>query len=151
MTAIEIKNKSRSAKWGWAILLVVSTFLVLNGIGWFFMGGSLSTFEQDTGVSLDDFRQAYPTVAASIAVNARQVAIWFMAIGLQSLTVAWRGFRQGARWAWNTSWILVLALSAVGVNVMAGGELTYGLMVLGLAAIALVGQLLAGRKLASSA
>lgn len=149
MTTTEASNQSGLAKWGWGILLVVSAFLVLNGIGWFFMGGSLSTFEQDRGIPLEDFRQAYPTVAASIAVNARQVAIWFVAVGLLSFTVARQGFRQRTRWAWNTAWILVVALAAVGVNVLVGGELAYGLMVLGLAAIALVGQLLAGRELAS--
>jgi hypothetical protein len=136
-------SRSRAAKWGWGILLAISALLVLNGASWFFMGGSLSTFEQDTGVSLAEFRQAYPTVANSIAVNARQMAIWFMAIGLLALTIAWQGFKYRSRWAWNTTWTLVGAPAAVGANMLAGGELTYGSMVVGLAVAALVGQVLA--------
>jgi hypothetical protein len=97
---------------------------------------------------VSEFRQAYPTVAAGIAQQARQVAIWFVAFGLLALGVAREGFRHRSRWAWKLTWILVAAPAAVGVNVLAGGELGFGLGVLGMAAVALVGQLLAGRELA---
>lgn len=133
---------SRADKWGWGILLVVSAMLVLNGLGWFFVGPTLSTFEQDTGVSVSEFRQAYPTVAGSIATNARQVAIWFMAFGLLALLLALEGLRHGSQRARTAMWILVVAPAAVGVNVLAGGQSPFGIGMLGVATIALVGQLL---------
>ncbi len=141
-------GQSRTSKWGWGILLVVSALLALNGVIWFFMGGSLSTFEQDTGIPLSEFRQAYPTVADGIAQQARQIAIWFVAFGLLALGVALEGFRHRSRWAWNLTWILVAAPAAVGVNALAGGDV-FGIGMLGVAAVALVGQLLARRGLAS--
>jgi hypothetical protein len=148
MSIARERSKTRTQKWGWGILFVVSALLALNGVVWFFMGGSLSTFEQDTGVPLSEFRQAYPTVADGIARQARQVAIWYGAFGLLALAVALEGFRHSSRWAWNATWVLVGAPAAAGVNVLAGGELGLGLGMLGVAAVALVGQLLAGRELA---
>lgn len=59
------------------------------------------------------------------------------------LGVAREGFRHGSRWTWNLTWLLVAALVAIGGNALTGGETTFGIGVLGGAAIALVGQLLA--------
>lgn len=137
------RAQSRTAKWGWGILIALSALLILNGAGWFFVGPSLSFFEMDTGVSLEEFRQAYPTVARNIATNARQVAIWFMAFGALALLVALEGYRHGSRWAWRASWVLVAAPAAVGINVLAGGEGAFGFGILGVAALGLAGQLLA--------
>jgi hypothetical protein len=123
--------------------------LVLNGVGWFFMGPSLSTLEQDTGVPLSEFRQAYPAVADSIAVNARQVAIWFMAFGLLALLLALDGLRHGSRQALSAMWILVAAPAAIGINVLVGGQSPFGAGMLVVAAIALIGQLLARKGLAA--
>lgn len=77
--------------------------------------------------------------------NVRQVAIWFMSFGLLALMVALEGFRHGSRWAWYATWVLVAATVAIGILNRAG----FGVVLLGLTAIALVGQLLARRGLAS--
>lgn len=136
-------ERSRSRNVGWALLMGVSGLLLLNGIGWFFLGPSLSTFEQDTGIALEEFTNAYPTVAKSIAVNARQVAIWFMAFGLLSLFTAREGLVHGSKRAWNGTWLLVAAPAAVGLNVLIGGESIFGLGMLGVGGIALVAQFMA--------
>ncbi|MGD8751783.1 MAG: hypothetical protein PVG14_10200 [Anaerolineales bacterium] len=149
MTNVRTRSQSRTAKWGWGVLLALSALLILNGVIWFFLGGSLPTFEQDVGVSLDEFRQAYPTIADYAATQSRQVAIWFVTAGLLALSVAWQGFQHRSRWAWNTTWILVGALAAIGINALARGELPYGSMMVVLSAIALVGQLLTREELAS--
>ncbi len=141
-------GQSRTSKWGWGILIALSALVALNGVFWFYYGGRLSSFEQDTGVPLSEFKQAYPTVAEGIARQHRQVAIWYGAFGLLALGVAWEGFRHRSRWAWNLTWILVAAPAAVGVNVLAGGEGLFGFIMLGFAAVGLVGQLLARRGLA---
>jgi len=143
------QTQSRTAKWGWGILIAISALLILNGAGWFFMGPSLAFFELDTGVSLAEFRQAYPTVARNMATNARQVAIWFLAFGALALLVALEGYRHNSRWAWTAAWVLVAAPAAVGINVLAGGEGAFGFGILAVAAVALVGQLLARQGLGS--
>ncbi len=129
---------TRKARWGWAILLLVSALLVLNGAAWFFTGPSLSWVES-MGVSLAEFRQAYPIIADNMARNARQVALWFMSFGLLALLVALEGYRNGSRWAWNGSWIMIAVLVAIGVLYWSG----FGIVMFGLAFIVLVGQVLA--------
>lgn len=147
------RTRTRVQKWGWTILLAVSFMLVLNGVGWFFTGPgtSLSNIEQDTGVPLAEFKESYPTVADGVEENARQVAIWFMAFGILALVVALEGFRRGSRWAWNATWTLVAAPAAIALNVLAGGGGIFGFAVLGVAAVALVGQLLAREELSTQA
>ena len=139
ISTLEAKSQSRAAKWGWGILLVLSTLLILNGVTWFFTGPRLSWIEE-LGI-LEEFRQAYPVIAENYATNARQVALWYMSFGLLALLVALEGFRNGSRWAWYATWVLVAALAAVGVLYLTG----FGVVMLGLAVIALVAQLLARR------
>lgn len=141
MTTTEVRNQSRLAKLGWGILLGISTLLALNGVLWFFIG------PQRVGVSLEEFGQVNPIIARQMATNARQVAIWFLAFGLLALLVTLEGWRHLSRWAWYATWILVALLGAIGVLYRDG----YGGVVLVLAAIALVGQLLAGKGLSSKA
>jgi hypothetical protein len=66
-------------------------------------------------------------------------------LGLVVLFVAWEGFRHGSHWAWRTTWVLVAVLAAVGAHILGNGEAGVGIYYLGLAAIALLGQVLAGR------
>lgn len=118
MTIANEKSQSRTAKWGWGILLVVSALLVLNGAFLFF-------FEQEN--------QTLWIVLASF--------------GLLALVVSVEGFRHGSRWAWNGLWVLVGMLAVVGVRALVGGE-SFSLWYLFIAAMGLVGQLLARRGLA---
>jgi hypothetical protein len=136
-TTSEIRKQSRLARWGWGILLTVSALLVLNGILWFFIG------PQREGAEIEGFRQAFPALAQQMATNARQVAIWFMSFGLLALLVALEGFRHGSRWAWNATWVVVAVLTAIGILYRGG----FGVILLGLVPIVLVGQLLARRGL----
>lgn len=78
-----------------------------------------------------------------MATNAQQVAIWFMAFGLLALLVALEGYRHGSRWAWNALWVLVAVPAAVGALYRGG----FGVILLGMVPIVLVGQLLARRGL----
>lgn len=145
ISTLEAKSQSGLGKWGWGILLVVSVLLILNGVTWFFTGPRLSWIEE-LGI-LEEFRQAYPAIAANYATNTRQVAIWFTSFGLLALLVAWEGFRNGSRWAWYAMWVLVAALVALGVLYLTG----FGIVLLGLAVLAVVGQLLAWKGLSPPA
>jgi hypothetical protein len=148
MINAEVNTQPRLAKLGWGILLVVSALLVLNGLGWFFAGpnSSLSSMAENTGVTVIEFEQAYPSAATSITANARLVALWFMAFGLLALIVALEGFRRGTRWAWNATWVLVATITAVGLGELPG---VFGIALLGVAAMTLLGQLLARTGLSS--
>lgn len=139
MTTTRVGNNSRLAKLGWGILLVTSALLALNGVLWFFFG------PQQVGGSLEEFGPVNPAIARQMATNARQVAIWYLAFGLLALLVTLEGLRRRSRRAWYATWILVPLLAAIGVLYRDG----FGVILLGLAAIALVGQLLAGTGLSS--
>ena len=118
MTNTNEKSQSRTAKWGWGILLVVSALLVLNGAFLFF-------YEQE----------------------GQTLFILLAGLGLLALVVSWGGFRTGSRWAWNALWVLVGLLAMIGVRALVGGE-SFSLWYLFIAAMGLVGQLLARRGLA---
>lgn len=144
MTTMKKTGISRYSQWGWGILLLVSAFLVLNGVGWFFMGPSLSTFEQDTGVPLAEFQGAYPTAAELISLQARNTAILLAGFGLLALAATLAGRRRSAGWPWWAGWAVVATLAGIGLSELAAGA-TFGLFYLLLGAVALVGQLLARR------
>ena len=144
MTVMENRGKSRSSKWGWGILLLVSTFVVLNGIGWFFVGPSLSTFEQDTGVPVAEFQEAYPTAAELISLQARNTAILLAGFGLLALAVTLAGRRGGADSPSWAGWVFVATLLGIGLSELVTGAI-FGLFYLMLGAVALAGQLLARR------
>ncbi len=118
MTITKETSQSRTAKWGWGILLVVSVLLVLNGAFWFF-------YEQE----------------------GQTLWIVLASFGLLALVVSWGGFRTGSRWAWNALWVLVGLLAMIGVRALVGDE-SFALWYLFIAVMGLVGQLLARRGLA---
>lgn len=117
MTTAKESSQSRIAKWGWGILLVVSALLVLNGAVLFF-----------------------------IEREGQTLWIVLASFGLLALVAALGGFRHGSRWAWNAMWVLVGMLAVVGVRALVGGQ-SFGLWYLFIAAMGLVGQLLARRGL----
>jgi hypothetical protein len=102
--------------WGWNVLLVIASLLVLNGIG-------LYAFIVET--------QVEGTIGVLLA-----------GFGALSLAVSLEG-RRGARWAWGASWVIVGSLAAIGLHMLRGDRLDLQLTYLGLAGIALLGQLLA--------
>jgi hypothetical protein len=138
--------RRKAAKWGWGILIAVSAVLVLNGAALYFMSASPSIFQQDTGVPMAEVREAYPTVADQVVREGQNVAILSAAFGALTLTVALEGLRNGSRWAWNATWVLVAWLVVGGFqSLVVNGRLDIGGFFLATAAVALVGQLLARR------
>lgn len=134
----QVTNQSRFVKLGWGILLASSVLLLLNGVMWFFFG------LQRVVVSLEEFGQVNLDIAHQMATNARQVAIWYLAFGSLALLITQDGFRHNRRWAWYGTWVLVAVMAAIGILYRDG----FGIWLLGLAVIALVGQLLAWMGLA---
>ena len=139
--------QSRTSKWGWSILVLVSALILINGVALYFISASPSTFEQDTGVSMSEVRQTFPSVADHIVEQGKLISFLLAAFGLLALVVAIEGFRHGPRWAWSATWVLVAMLTGIFVlTLVVGGRLDIGGFYLSLAAIAFAGQLLARRR-----
>lgn len=137
ISTFEAKGQSRAAKWGWGILLIVCILLALNGLAWFFFG------PQRVAIDIQAFGPVDPNVVQLMEKSRQQVAIWYLSFGLLSLLVALEGFRHASRWAWYAMWIVFGATVAIGVLFLTG----FGVYLLGLAVIVLVGQLLAWKGL----
>jgi hypothetical protein len=94
-------------KIGWILLLLVSGLMTLNHLILIF------------------------------ALNQPSLFIGWTAFNLYACLVLWFPFRQGERWAWSASWILVITLaSAIFFDAQIGA------LYLGAASIAAVGLLL---------
>ncbi len=150
MTTRENTSQSKISKWGWDILIALSALLALNGVALYFMSASPAIFEQDTGVPMSEVKQIYPTVADQIVREGQTIAILLGGFGLLALVVALEGLRQGSRWAWNASWVVVATLAGIAVKtIVQSGRIDIGLFYLAFAAVVTVGQLLARRGLAA--
>ncbi len=150
MSAETNTRPSKGARWGWGLLLVLSLLLVLNGIALYFISASPSTFEQDTGVAYEEVRDAFPTVAEQVIQEGRTLSVLLAVIGLMAAVASWAGFRSGSRWAWAITGILLAMLVFFVLRFMVfGGRADIGGFYLVLALIALVGQVLSGRRLAN--
>ncbi len=130
MTATKSTPRAAAARWGWGLLLAVSALLMVNGAAWYVFG------PQRVAV---DFGPVDQSAVQLMAKTRQQVAIWYLSFGLLALLVALEGFRHGSRWAWNAMWVVVGATAAVGVLYTQG----FGVFMLGAAAIAVVGLVLA--------
>jgi hypothetical protein len=139
-------TRTRTAKWGWGILLVMSTLLILAGLGWYFSlpDMALENIAERTSLGPDGYMVGKPSAFDIITLIARGYGAGYAALGLMALLVALTGYRTGTRWAWMAMWVLVLAYAAIaGIFLLAGETYALSLGVLSLAVITLVGLLLA--------
>jgi hypothetical protein len=104
-------------RWGWGILIGLSVLLVVNGVGLY-----LVIVETQT---------------------ERTLALLLTGFAALSLAVTVDGRRHGGRAAWRNSWVLVGTLVALGLHMLRGDRVDLQVLYLGMAAVALVGQLLA--------
>jgi len=140
------RSQSSVAKWGWSILLVISALLVLNAVAVFFMSARPSTFERDTGLPMSGVSEMFPTVVEEVVGASQNLSILLAGIGLITLMLAWEGLRHRSRWAWNTLWVLFGTLAVAGLkSALLSGRTDIGSLYIGLAAVTLVGLLLAHR------
>jgi hypothetical protein len=71
------------------------------------------------------------------------VGVLLAAFAALSLAVALEGLRHATPWAWNTMWVVVVSLTAIGAHTLSGDRVDVPLTYFFLAAMALAGQLLA--------
>ncbi|GAA2022050.1 hypothetical protein GCM10009819_00720 [Agromyces tropicus] len=136
--------RTRTARIGWGLLLVMSALLTLAGIMWTVIlpGTALDNIAEFAGTTPEALMPAY----GIITLIARGYGAGFACTGLMALLVAAEGFRHGTRWAWATGWVVVLAYAAIAWTFLAAGErVELSLGVLSLGVVAAVGLLLAGR------
>lgn len=147
MTNNAALTQTRGARWGWALLLVVSALVVLNGVALFFISSSPATFEQDTGVAYQEVAAEFPTVAEQVQREGQTIATLLAAIGLMAAAASWSGFRNGGRWAWTVTGILLLLLTYFVLRfLLVDGRADIGGLYLVLGFLALVGQVLTSRQ-----
>lgn len=137
-------EKPRVARLGWGVLLAVTALLILNGLGWLFVGPDMEVDEMAgaLGMPATEFEQTHPAAVDLVARQTRQVAVWYIAFGLLALFVILAGFRRSGHWAWKAGWVLVAAPLAVGLVQLVGGGASFAFAMLALAGITLIAQLL---------
>lgn len=145
MAVVNTAQRPNLRAWGWSILMVLCTFLVVNGLWLFFAVGSASVFEQDTGVSLSDLQAAYPSVATVMERRGQTIAMLLTGLGLLAFIVSFTGLRTASAWAWTSLWVLVLLLGVIALRNLTDGVMVLGFYYLALAVVALTGLLLANR------
>jgi hypothetical protein len=143
-------SRTRTAKAGWIILLVVSALLILAGQFWYrsLPQMAVENIAEYANLEPGDLMQGEPSSVDIISLIARGYGAGYAALGLMAVLVALEGYRNGTRWAWMTMWVLVLAYAAIaGIFLLAGETYALSLGLLGIAVIALVGLLLARKDL----
>ena len=148
----QVQAISRGGRLGWAFLVGVSALLVLHGTLWFFQGpdSALASIAERTSIGPAGFQEGSPSASDIITMNARNLSIAEAALGLVALLAAWHGLRHSSRWAWNATWVLVLAFAAVALNLflLGGIGIAIGSVFLGITALVAIAQLLARKSLA---
>jgi hypothetical protein len=123
MKTTQENNASRSAQWGWRLLIAVSVLWALNGVTLYFFIADSDLFKIE---SLMEF-----------------------GMGMLMLAVVWEGYRHRSRWAWIATWVPAVLLALVGIHVMVSGDIGVSFWYFFLTVVALAGQLLARRYLIS--
>jgi len=144
-------SQSRTAKWGWGILLGMSSLFILAGVSWLLGLPQMALDNIAEYANLDPavLMQGEPSAFDVIAVIARGYGAGYTALGLLALLVAQEGYRNGTRWAWRSTWVLAAAFAALaGIFLLAGETYVLSLGILSFAVITLVGLLLARKDLA---
>lgn len=139
-------NQSRTAKWGWGILLGMSALLIFAGSGWLFSlpQMALENIAEYANLEPGVFMQGEPSAFDVVTVIARGYGAGYVALGLMALLVALEGYRRGTRWAWKVMWVLAATFASLaGIFMLAGESYALSLGILSFALITLVGLLLA--------
>lgn len=101
MSTIAKISISKSAKLGWGILLGIDIILILNSLSLYFF---ITTSHQEKTISL-----------------------LLGGFGVMALMVAREGIRNASKWAWKVTWVMVIMLAAIAVQILTQGEFSVGL------------------------
>ena len=135
-------KRRRGQQYGWAVLGVVALVPLVFGVKGLVTGapGRPAVVAELTGVEWEQLRTEQPGVGRLVIVLARHEAIALLGWGLWLAWTSIHGCRFGDRWLWYGWWTVPLLI--VGIVVTGEGSGALRPMLLGLAALSVVGLLL---------
>ena len=133
-------------KYAWVIPFLVSALLVVNIVIVAGIADHANEFQEDTGVTWQEFATAYPGVANAYALNQQLLFVGFASLALFALIITYFGFRQGHRWAWFAMWLLAATLTLTAILFSPSKRLDPGVVYAAFAAVTILGLLLPIRK-----
>jgi hypothetical protein len=137
-------KRGRRERFGWAVLALVALVALAFGVKGLVTGapGRPAVVAELTGLEWEQLRTEQPGVGRLVTLLARHEAIALLGWGVWLALTSLHGFRADGRWVWYGWWtvpLLILGIVLTGEG--AGGALRP--MLLGLAALSVVGLLLA--------
>ena len=105
----------RRAAAGWWLLIAVGVLLLINGLWLATAVRSPDVFAQDTGISMDEVRAAYPRVVAVMNARGTLVGVMLTGLGAVAVVLAWRGRLAAPRTAWAALVVVALVLLTLSV------------------------------------
>lgn len=143
ITTDQLQKRSARVS-GWVVLFALGLLMVVNIVVVLLEGGA-SQFVLDTGVSWNEFAAAYPGIAATYTLSQRLMFLYFAALGLFTMVIAYFGLRSGRRWAWYILWLLPAILVLTALLTAQSRRPEIGVLYGGFALWAVIGLLLSGR------
>lgn len=140
MTNVTHKPDHRRARWGWRILVLLGVLLIADGAWLFFAVGGAGVFEGDTGMAMDEVREAFPSVVD--VMNRRGELLGLMALGLGVVALV-AGLGARTRDAWNAAAAVGATSLAVAIYLALAGNFEVGVVWLVFALLAGAGLALA--------
>ena len=133
-------------KYAWILIAIVGFAFILDGL-MFFAGVNPDPplFQSLIGESLSSFNSSFPKEAAAMSYLFHGFGLLALGLGIFTIAVSYKPYRNGKRWAWYVIWYLpIFALMAGIANYMdGGGSWPVSLMLL---IVSLAGLLLPFRK-----
>jgi hypothetical protein len=133
-------------RYAWVILFLLSTLLVVNIVIVAAIEDHAHEFQEDTGITWNEFAAAYPGVANAYLLSQRLLYVGFTSLALFALIITYFGFRQGQRWTWFAMWLFAGALVLTALLFAPSKRPEIGVLYGAFALITVIGLLLPIRK-----
>jgi cytochrome bd-type quinol oxidase subunit 2 len=133
-------------KYAWVILVLLSILLVVNIVIVAGVADHASEFQEDTGVTWQQFTAAYPGVANAYLLNQQLLYVGFIGLALFALIITYFGVRHGHRWAWFATWVFAAALALTAILFNPSKRPDPGVVYAAFAAVTVIGLLLPIRE-----
>ncbi|MGH2618529.1 MAG: hypothetical protein ACRDJC_25135 [Thermomicrobiales bacterium] len=140
-------NGSRREQYGWVILVVVALVPLMFGVKGLITGapGNPAVVGELTGLEWEQLRTEQPGVGRLVTLLARHEAIALLGWGFWLAWTSIHGYRSGERWVWYGWWTVPLLIISFKLTGEGAGE-ALGLILLGVAALSIVGLILSRRE-----
>ena len=115
------------SRWGWRLLMLLGILMALDGAWLAWAGGGASVFESDTGVSMAEVSESYPSVVEVMNRRGRLLGVLVAGLGLVVFVASSGRRTTDAR---NVVAAVGAITLVVSVFVMAAGNLVVGFVYL---------------------